>query len=488
MTKALLSLCLFMAASITFAQTPCENGMAGAYPCNNYDLMSQIPLATLAPTATLANDSWGWTDPDTSIEYALVGLSNGTAFIDISDPINPVHVATLPSQTGESSWRDIKVFNNHAFIVSEARGHGMQIFDLTRLRNVSVTPQTMLADAVNTSFGSAHNIVINEDTGYAYPVGARNLLGTSRLFSGGPIFINVNGVASGVSPAGVNEGGYDATVDNAADGYSHDAQIVTYNGPDIEHRGKEILIGSNQSVITIVDITDKANPILLSTISYSNVGYTHQGWFTNDQRYFLLGDELDESRIGFPTRTIIFDFEDLDVPKLHFEYSGPTNAIDHNGYVVGDKFYLANYNAGIRVIDISNIASANITEIGFFDSHPEGDQAGFNGAWNVYPFFKSGNILISDIDRGFLLVRQSENVLSTPDEMPSIPLIAPNPTNGIIKIAYDKPLESVQIYNMLGKEVMTLKNPGSLIDLNKLAAGIYILKINDDFSQKIVRN
>ena len=123
-------------------------------------------------------------------------------------------------------------------------------------------------------------------------------------------------------------------------------------------------------------------------------------------RYFLLGDELDETNAGFNTRTIIFDFQDLDNPAFHMTYTGPTRAIDHNGYVKDNKFYMANYQAGLRVIDLTDIASGNLTEIGFFDSFPTANSANFSGAWNVYPFFASGNIIISDINAGFLLVKE----------------------------------------------------------------------------------
>jgi len=182
--------------------------------------------------------------------------------------------------------------------------------------------------------------------------------------------------------------------------------VVTYTGPDADYAGREILIGSNEIEIVIADITDKDNPVTISIIRYPDVGYAHQGWFTEDSRYFILGDELDETNVGFNTRTIIFDFEDLDNPIQHMTYSGPTPAIDHNGYVNGDKFYLANYRAGIRVIDISDIANKNISEIGFFDTFPTNDAADFSGAWNVYPYFTSGNIVISDINLGFVLIKE----------------------------------------------------------------------------------
>ena len=321
-----------------------------------------------------------------------MGLNNGTAFIDISDPINPIYVGKLGTATVNSSWRDVKVYNDYAFIVSEASNHGMQVFDLTRLRNVTNPPETFTTDKHYTGFGSAHNIVINEASGYAYAVGTSR----SGTYNGGPLFINIQDPLNPVS-----EGGY------GDDAYSHDAQVITYNGPDADYTGKEILIGSNENEIAIVDVTDKANPQRISTISYSNVGYTHQGWFTDNQRYFIVGDELDESNLGFNTRTIVFDFADLDNPILKTTYSGPSSAIDHNGYVKGNLFYLASYTAGVRFIDISAISSSTLTEVGFFDTYPNHDNAAFNGVWNVYPYFQSGNIVISDIEGGLFIVQKS---------------------------------------------------------------------------------
>ncbi len=387
MKHFLPSVILFLFTTIGFAQTPCSGGSAGPYPCSGYDLQSEIDLGGLSAGA--GNDSWGWTDPSNGDEYAIVGLNNGTAFIDITNPTSPVYLGKLPTHTSSSTWRDIKVYNNYAFVVSEAGGHGMQVFDLTRLRNVSSPPATFTEDAHFDGFGSAHNIVINEDTGYAYPVGAND-------FNGGPIFINIQ---NPLNP--VFEGGY------SMDNYSHDAQIVTYCGPDPDYNGREILIGSNEDEVIIADITNKANPVSISDVVYPDTAYTHQGWFTEDQSFFILGDEIDEQNFGFNTRTIVFDLIDLDNPSLSFEYSGPTAAIDHNGYTKGAKYYMASYRAGLRVLDVSDIANGNMTEEGFFDSYPANNNASFSGAWSVYPYFESGNIVISDINRGFLLVKAS---------------------------------------------------------------------------------
>ena len=362
---------------------PCEGSLAGnMYPCNNVDLIYKINLNDLG--ATRGNDCWGWTDPTNGNEYALMGLDNGTAFIDISNPTAPVYLGKLPTETSNSIWRDIKVYNNYAFIVSEASGHGMQVFDLTKLRDVSNPPKTFNTDAVYNDFGKAHNLVINEDTGFAYAVG-------TTTFDGGPHFVNIQNPTNPVAAGGYSMGDY-----------SHDAQVVTYNGPDAGYQGKEILIGSNTNKIVIVDITDKSNPLEIASVTYPQTGYTHQGWFTEDQRYFILGDELDELNFGLNSRTLVFDFSDLESPSLFSEYEGPTPAIDHNGYVLGTSYYLANYTAGLRILHISD---GILNEASFFDTFPSNNNAAFNGAWSVFPNFESGHVIISDIDSGFYLVK-----------------------------------------------------------------------------------
>lgn len=376
----------------SFVLEPCENGFAGEYPCDNYDLIAHINIDDLGGVGASGNDCWGWTDRSTGKEYALMGTSSGTSFVDLSTLENPTIVGFLPTHTSNSSWRDIKTYGNYAFIVSEAYDHGMQVFDLTKLRDVAsdASPINFSEDAHYAGFGSAHNIVINESNGYAYAVG-------TRTFSGGPHFVDISNPLAPI-PAG----GY------PNDAYSHDAQVITYNGPDTDYIGKEILIGSNVNVVVIVDVTDKTNPTQISTINYPNIGYTHQGWFTEGLNYFILGDELDELNFGGNTKNIVFDFTDLDNPSIHMDYVGPTAAIDHNGYIKGDHYYLANYTAGVRIIDISSIDQQNMTEIGYFDTYPENDNTSFNGVWNVYPYFDSGNILISDINTGLYVVRKSE--------------------------------------------------------------------------------
>ena len=455
----------------SYSQTPCENGFAGPYPCNDYDLMSQINLNTLS--ASDGNDSWGWTDPQDGKEYAIMGLTNGTAFIDISNPIQPVYLGKLPTHTQSSIWRDIKVYGNYAFIVSEAPGHGMQVFDLTRLRNVSNAPTTFTNDAHYDGFGRAHNIVINPEQPYAYAVG-------TTTYNGGPHIVDIS---NPLNPE--LAGGYSGSF------YTHDAQVVTYNGPDLDYAGREIFLGSNADEVVFVDVTDKSNPVLISDIDYTNSvdTYTHQGWLTEDQRYFFLGDETDKIGSGSATRTIIFDLEDLDSPFIHQEYFGPTGAIDHNGYIKGDTFYLSNYTAGIRIIDISGVGAEEINEVGFFDTYPESNSFDFDGVWSNYPYFESGNIVVSDINRGFFLIRQS-GTLETSNFQNQEFKIFPNPASSYVTVLNtQEDIQKIEIFNLLGQKIFSKAYQDEKqiqVNLEAFDSGLYLLKINNSFTRKLI--
>lgn len=367
----------------------CVGGTADGFSCSNVNLAKQVGLSALGGRA--ANDIWGWTDPQDNSEYALVGLDTGTAFVDITDPSSPVVRGLLPTETVNSSWRDIKVYANHAYIVSEASGdYGMQVFDLTRLRTVA-TDQTFTADTVYTGIGSAHNIAINEDSGFAYIVGA-DTPGYDNCGGG----LHIVDIRDPLSPlfAGCHS---DA-------GYSHDVQCVNYSGPDTDHSGEEICFGANQSRVAIVDVTNKSLTQTLSFGVYPGTEYTHQAWLDETHRYLFVNDELDEQTFGSNTSTLVFDVTDLDNPVYLYEFVNTTSSIDHNLYVRGNRIYQANYTAGLRILEFSDLATNTLAEVAYFDTYPEGEDADFEGAWSVYPFFESGTIVVSDINRGLFIL------------------------------------------------------------------------------------
>ena len=460
----------------SYGQTPCTGGYAGEYPCSNYDLLSNIPVSTLANSSgnPEGSDVWGWTDSETGKEYAIAAMTNSTAFVDITDPINPVFLGRLNSNAGNNYWRDVKIYGNYAFIVADNVGnHGMQVFDLTRLRDIT-SPETLSPDVVYNDVTSCHNIVINEATAVAYLVGCNN-------YSGGPNFVDIS---DPLNPTSL--GGY------SLDGCTHDAQVITYNGPDTEYTGKEILVGSNANKVIILNVTDKGNIIKITEFDYPQIGYTHQGWFTDDQRFFLLGDETDEQNFGINTRTLVFDFQDLDNPTQIDTYYGASSAIDHNGYVQGTDFFMASYRAGMRVLDISNIGGTDnqLTEIGYFDTYPQNNGTAFNGAWSVYPYFASGNIIINDIERGLFVVRKS-GTLGSVEVLKNRFSISPNPTNKspIIKATQNHQIKSVSVFNILGRRIFFKQNINDkefVLPIEKNLKGVYIVKVNNIISKKLI--
>ena len=279
--------------------------------------------------------------------------------------------------------------------------HGMQVFDLTRLRDVAPeeAPVTFDMDAHYDRINSSHNIVINSETGYAYAVG--NSAG-GETCGGGLHMINIRNpqdptFAGCLSGQSTGQGGTGGT---------HDAQCILYDGPDQEHRGREICVNFNATVISVVDVTNKENPEVLSTTSYPDYGYVHQGWFTEDRRYMYSNDEADEIQGKVDrTRTLVWDMTDLDNPTLVNQLSLSTEASDHNLYVKGDRMYQSNYKSGFRVLDISN--PENPAEIGHFDLYPPNSSPGFKGTWSNYPYFESGIIVTSTYDGGFFVLEPS---------------------------------------------------------------------------------
>ena len=332
---------------------------------------------------------------------------DGVAFADVSDPHDPWYLGSLAATAGSTItiWRDIKVYTDHAFVVAGGtEAHGMQVFDLTQLREVT-GPRDFAPTAVYTGVQSAINVAVNAEAGFAYLAGSRG----DEPCGGG---LHMVDISSPVEP--VFAGCFaDPETGRRGTGTSHDTQCVVYHGPDEDYRGREICVSSNETAISIADVTDKHSPTAVAHASYPNVGYAHQGWLTDDHRHFYMGDELDEAMalVG-GQRTLVWDVTDLDEPLLFAEYIGPNDDPEHNMYVRDDLLYLATKRSGLRVLDVSD--RGNPAEAGYFDTTPASDAAvddamspvagasRFDGAWSVYPFLESGNVLVSSRSEGFV--------------------------------------------------------------------------------------
>jgi choice-of-anchor B domain-containing protein len=470
---------LLIAATVlsisALAQTPCENGMAGAYPCDNVDLMSVRTLGEVGGGDN-GNDIWGWTDSNTGKEYALYGRSHGTSFIDISDPANPIYLGNLPTHTSPNLWRDIKTFGDYAFIVSEANYHGMQVFDLTQLADVQDPPVEFEESAYYDGFGKSHNVIINTETGFAYGVG-------TSTFSGGLHIVDINDPLNPVLAGSFSEAGY-----------THDAQSIMYNGPDTDYTGKEVVFAFNGGTVAIVNCADKSDCQLISTIQPNQVGYIHQGWVTEDQRILLMDDETDELNFDFNTRTYIINIEDLDNPELIGYHESSVAASDHNQYVLGNFAFQSNYLAGLRILNIEDAANGNLTEVGYFDTNPESNSAGYSGTWSNYPYFESGNVVVSTFSH-FFVVKPNSTILSTPEVSQAnvTPNLYPVPAKNELSIQWNTQKQTTaEIVSIDVKVIKSFPLWGggeTRIYLNDLPAGIYLLRdTNQNFEpQRFVK-
>jgi choice-of-anchor B domain-containing protein len=368
----------------------CQNGKAGPYACQGVDLLSRLSAKDFK--ADSGNAVWGWTDPDSARKIGVMGLNIGTAFVDVSVPQCPKLLGTLPTATSNNVTRDVKVARNHALIVSEARDHGLQIFDLKSLgaepSSAPLAATVRYTGTASAPVGNAHNVVANEDSGFIYVVGARSCAGGLHMVD----------FHDPLRPKFVGCG--------PSNGYVHDAQCVNYKGPDAARAGREICFAAHgDDSFTIDDVTDKSAPTTLARMRYPNGEYSHQGWLTEDQAYFVFDDELDEMRNRHRTRTFIFDVRDLASPKLIGTHEAAGSAIDHNLVIRGRFVYQANYSAGLRILELGQAAMGQLREVAFFDTFPAHDDTQLQGAWIAYPFFDDGTVLVSGTDGAFFVLR-----------------------------------------------------------------------------------
>ncbi len=401
----------------------CVDGMAAdLFPCHNVDLMSFIPLT--GTDSTFVNDVWGWTDPVTKMELAIVGSYEGTVFVDVTDGHNPVYLGTLeavvPDDFG-NIWGDVRVYGNTAYIGTEAinfedfSGNGVQIVDLTQFRGATGPMEVAEAGHIG-DMTNSHNLSINVDSGRLYVVGS--VIGLQRCETGTP---------PGAPPFFNGEGGaivYDVASDPHnpqfigcldQDGYIHDIQCVYYHGPDRDYRGEEICIGSNEDSVTVYHATDMDNVEILANVEYQDFPffdpergvpnfYTHQGWLSDDHSFFFLGDELDEFFSGFERTTYIWDFSDLENISVINRFSDGNASIDHNMFVHRHRLYQSNYTSGLWIYDTWLAGQGELDMRGYFDIFPANDDPVFYGSWGNYPYFANGKVVVTSSDEGIFVL------------------------------------------------------------------------------------
>ena len=411
-------------STVAATATTCVGGFAGIYPCSNVDLLAHIPDYT---TSGNAADVWGFMDLNSNREYVIVGYDTGTAVFDVTDAENPREVGFVEGQS--RIWRDAKIYqfwnttdnrwNAYAYISAEDAADGLLVIDLTQL------PHRVARIGNPGNFPSAHNVYLtNSDFGTGLSLTGDTptmILAGADVIAGSVVRdgrFRSYSLANPAQPVFVAAPATPADQPAGDRLYMHDAasMIVTDARKDSQcvNAGSfaycDVLFDFNGATVDIWDVTIPANPVRLSRTPISNAVYVHSGWWSEDKQYLLVQDELDERDLGLAATTLkIFSISNLTAPTLAGTWTGPTAAIDHNGFARGNRYYLSNYTRGLTIPDITDPTNIPVS-VGRFDTFPSSDAVGFAGAWGAYPFLPSGNIAISDINSGFFMV--ADNTLS----------------------------------------------------------------------------
>ena len=389
------------------SELTCENGRAGAFACNNVDLVAHVPL----PTSADGSDVWGHVDLNTGIEYAIMVYEDGTRVYSLENPASPQLVGHVKGK--DTSWRDVKVlqyfdkalsvYQAYAYVTSEETD-GIQVINLNNL------PESITLQQAEFDMPTSHNVYIsNVDYSLNTPVGnlepKLQIVGGSRF---GGAFTTYD-LTSPAKP----ERSFNTPISSRTN-YTHDAtsmllddERATRDCTNAVDGACDVFIDFNEDQIRIWDATNTTNTKLLGSVSYDEVRpdqrYVHSGWWHENKRYVYAHDEFDETYGSLNTTVRVLDLADLTNPVIVGKWVSDNPTIDHNGFVRGNRYYMSNYERGLTILDISD--PVNPVEVGYFDTFISSNNASFNGAWGAYPYLPSGLILISDINSGLYVLR-----------------------------------------------------------------------------------
>lgn len=305
----------------------------------------------------------------TGIEYALVGTENGLDIIDVSDPDNPVIRFSVPGS--QSNWREVKTYRKYAYVTTEGGG-GLTVVDLSQLP-ASVNQHNYTGDgAIAGQVDAIHALHCDTAKGFLYLYG-------SDLFDGSSVFLDLT---DPWNPT------YAGNYYYAPDPYVHDGYVWNDTMYECHIYG---------GFFTIVDVTNKSNPVLLATQT-TPTAFTHNSWLSDDGKTLFTTDENSNSFLG------AYDISDpLNIQEVsRFQTAPGSGAAIHNTHILNDYAVTSWYKEGVVITDVSR--PHNPIEVGHYDTYTQGSGSGFNGCWGVYPYLPSGTIVASDIDNGFYVL------------------------------------------------------------------------------------
>ena len=333
------------------------------------DSLNMSVLGSVEYPNTNGIDIWGWVDSSGN-EFAIMGLRDGVSVVDVTDPTNPIEKFLIPDIY--SIWRDIKTFNNYAYITTES-DTGLLIIDLNDMSgNTYWHVKEFISDNLNDTiyFEAAHNLYIDEN-GIAYIFGASNPPGISAP-PNGAIFLDLN--ADPINPTYLG---------NWNEHYIHDGMVrndtlwaaCVYYGSAF-----------------CIDVSDKSSPNTITSVNTPN-SFTHNVWLSDDGNHIFTTDEQGNAYITAYNIDDIYNIYEVD----RIQSNPGSNSIPHNAHVDGNFLITSYYTNGTVVHDITY--PDNMVEVGYYDSYL-GSGWGFDGCWGTYPYLPSGNIISSDINSG----------------------------------------------------------------------------------------
>jgi len=395
-------------------------------------LLLVLPFIGIAQTIELqgelltgnnGTDVWEYIDPNNGNVYAIIG-GNGMSVVDVTDPTNPTEVAHVSTVPGF----DVKVWQNYVYCVNGGSGNAF-IVDIADPTNPVIAG----------NFPSSHNIFI-DDNGYMY-----------ASFPSLSIY-------------DLNPDPLDPTLLTVVGSEGHDATV----------RGDLLIDCHGFAGTNLYDVSDPANPVLLSTITDPTITYHHQGEISTDGNYLYINDELSNN----PTPDIsVWDISDIANPVRVSDFAD--QATTHNMYVIGDYAYVSYYTAGLRVFDISDPSQLVLADE--YDTNPASGE-GFAGAFGVYPSPETGNIYINDSDGVFVFKFEPTFSIDDKDNLNFI--MSPNPADGHTILSLDnETVQSVQVHTLLGTSLFEEELQDGItnykLDVSIFSTGTYFVTVNN---------
>lgn len=332
----------------------------------SFQLQAQLNVTfrgNLPYTGVLSNIG-GYVD-SAGNEYALVGWEEGLSIVDVSDPTNPVEKFNVPGIT--SDWREVKTWQNYAYVTTEGCCDGLQIINLGYLPDSIQVKQWKGSGAIANQLNTIHALHI--DDAYVYLFG-------SNLFSGAALVVDL---ADPWNPSYVSY---------APGPYVHDGYV----------RNDTLWAGHiYDGYFAVIDVSDKANPTLLATQSTPGQ-FTHNTWLNDQGNVLFTTDEVNDSYLTS------YDISDLNnIQELQrIQITPGSGSIVHNTHTLNDFEVVSWYKDGIAIVDVARPDNMIIT--GHYDTFLQGTGGGFDGCWGVYPYLPSGTIVASDMSNGLYVL------------------------------------------------------------------------------------